>query len=67
MLIRKYGAQSRSTNLYKVKLHICLYSLHHISIWSLTFQFRVNLVPAIISWMEITDVANGQNKKISSH
>ena len=35
-----------------------------VSIWSLNFQYLVNLVPFIISWTEITNMANNQNKKL---
>ena len=36
-----------------------------VSIWSLIFQYSVNLVPTIIFWMKIDDVSNGQNKKLA--
>ena len=32
------------------------------SIWSLTYQYHVNLVYVVISWMKIDDISNGQNK-----
>ena len=35
-------------------------------IWLITFQYRINLVYAIISWMEIVDVTNDQSKKLVS-
>ena len=41
-----------------------LYHLYHISIWPLTFQCHVNLVPAVIYWMKISDVTNGQNREL---
>ena len=57
---------------YKGKLHIeslsfapyfnLIPNLSIVSIWSLTFQYHINLVPIIISWMKIDDMANGQNK-----
>ena len=34
-----------------------------VSIWSLTFQYHVNLIPTVIFWMKIDDVSNSQNKK----
>ena len=37
-----------------------------VSIWSLIFQYYVNLVTSIIFWIEITDIANAQNKKLVS-
>ena len=39
-------------------------NLSIMSIWSLTFQYHVNLVPFIISWTKIADMANSQNKKL---
>ena len=33
-----------------------------VSIWSLTFQSRVNLVYVIIYWMKINDMSNSHNK-----
>ena len=39
-------------------------NLSILSIWFLNFQCHVNLVPSIISWTEITDMANSQNKKL---
>ena len=36
-----------------------------VSIWSLTFQYCVNLVFTIIFWMKIDDASNGQNKKLA--
>ena len=39
-------------------------NLSIILISSLTFQCYVNLVFAVISWMEITNVVNSQNKKL---
>ena len=36
-----------------------------VSIWSLTFQYCVSLAPAVIFWMKIDDVSNGQNKKLA--
>ena len=51
------------------------YFLHYISIWfiiflivliwSLTFHYCISLVPAVISWMKIANMANDQNKKFS--
>ena len=35
-----------------------------VSIWFLTFQYRVNLVSVVIFFMKIAYVANGQNKKL---
>ena len=35
-------------------------------IWFITFQYCINLVTAIIFWMKIDDVSNGQNKKLAS-
>ena len=32
-----------------------------VSIWSLIFQYRVNLVIVFIFWMKINDVFNDQN------
>ena len=40
-------------------------NLSIVSIWSLTFQYCVNLVPAIIFWMKIDDMSNSQNKKVA--
>ena len=39
-------------------------SLSIVLIWSLNFQCHVNLVFSIISWTEIADMANSQNKKL---
>ena len=63
-------------DLFKDKLHICVNlslsftpyfnlvsNLSIVLIWSLTFLCYVNLVFTVIFWMEIADVANGQNKK----
>ena len=36
-----------------------------VSIWSLTFQYHVNLVLTIIFWMKIDNASNGQNKKLA--
>ena len=36
-----------------------------VSIWSLTFQYRVNLVLTINFWMKIDDTSKGQNKKLA--
>ena len=59
-----------------MKNKLCILSLSFISyfnlisnlsiilISSLTFQCYVNLVPTIISLIEIADVENGQNKKL---
>ena len=41
-----------------------VFNLSIVSIWSLNFQCHVNLAPSIISWTEITDMANSQNKKL---
>ena len=35
-----------------------------VSIWFITFQFHVNLVPTVIYWMKISNMANSQNKKL---
>ena len=35
------------------------------SIWFLNFYYHINLIPIIIFWMQIDDMFNGQNKKIS--
>ena len=40
-------------------------NLSIVSIWSLTFQYRVNLVLTIIFLMKIDKVSNGQNKKLA--
>ena len=37
--------------------------VHNISILSIIFQCHVNLVSTAISWMEIANMANRQNKK----
>ena len=42
-----------------------IHNLSIVSIWSLTFQCRVNLVPTVIFWMKIDDMSNGQNKKLA--
>ena len=39
-------------------------NLSIVSIWYLNFQCHVNLVSSIISWIEIADMANSQNKKL---
>ena len=62
-----------AVDLFKDKLHIwslsfILYfnlvsNLSIVLIWSLTFLCCVNLVLTVISWMEIADMANCQNKK----
>ena len=54
------------------KLRICsssytpyfnlVFNLSIVSIWSLTFQYHVNLVIIVIFWMKIDDAFNGQNK-----
>ena len=36
-----------------------------VSIWSLTFQYRVNLVLTVNFWMKIDDTSNSQNKKLA--
>ena len=36
-----------------------------VSIWSLTFQYRVNLVLTVNFWMKFDDTSNGQNKKLA--
>ena len=36
-----------------------------VSIWSLTFQYCVNLVLTVNFWMKIDDASNGQNKKLA--
>ena len=36
------------------------------SIWSLTFQYHINLIHTIIFWMKIDDIFNDQNKKLVS-
>ena len=43
-----------------------IHNLSIVSIWSLTFQYPVNLVPTVILWMKIDDMSNGQNKKLAS-
>ena len=40
-----------------------VFNLLIVSIWSLTFQYHVNLVIIVIFWMTIDDAFNGQNKK----
>ena len=40
-----------------------VFNLSIVSIWSLTFQYHVNLVIIVIFWMKIDDAFNGQNKK----
>ena len=39
-----------------------VFNLSIVSIWSLTFQYHVNLVIIVIFWMKIDDAFNGQNK-----
>ena len=39
-------------------------NLSIVLIWSLNFQCHFNLVLSIISWTEIADMANSQNKKL---
>ena len=36
-----------------------------LSIWSLIFQYHVNIVIAIIFWMKINNMFNGQNNKLA--
>ena len=36
-----------------------------LSIWSLIFQYHVNIVIAIIFWMRINNMFNGQNNKLA--
>ena len=36
-----------------------------VSIWSLTFQYRVNLVLTVNFLMKFDDTSNGQNKKLA--
>ena len=42
---------------FKIVLNLSI-----VSNWSLTFQCRVDLVSAVIYWMEKSDVSNGLNK-----
>ena len=39
-------------------------NLSIMSVWSLTFQYHVSLVSAVIFWMKIDDLSNCQNKKL---
>ena len=42
-----------------------IYNFSIVSIWSITFQYRANLVITIIFWMKIDGTSNGQNKKLA--
>ena len=42
-----------------------VHNLSILSIKSLTFEYQVNLVITIISWMKISDMTNDQNKKLA--
>ena len=60
-----------------IKAKVCIWSLSYtpyfnlvpiiliVSIWSLKFQYRVNLVLTINFWMKTDDTSNGQNKKLA--
>ena len=58
---------------YKLCIWFLFYTLYFnlipnisiVSIWSITFQYRVSLALAVIFWMKIDDVSNGQNKKLA--
>ena len=41
-----------------------VHNLSIVPIWSLTFQYCVNLVSTVNFWMKIDDAFNGQNKKL---
>ena len=42
-----------------------IHNISIVSIWLLTFQYRINLAPTFILWMKIDNVFNGQNKKLA--
>ena len=39
-----------------------VFNLSIMSIWSLTFRYRVNLVSVVIIWIKIDDMVNDQKK-----
>ena len=65
---------SKNKNKNKIKItflslsYILYFNLIHnisiLSIWFLIFQYHVNIVIAIIFWMKINNVFNGQNNKL---
>ena len=65
LVIKYFKYKLRIWFLFYILYFNLIHNISIVSIWSLTFQYRVSLAPAIIFWMKIDDVSNGQNKKLA--
>ena len=65
LVIKYFKYKLRIWFLFYILYFNLIHNISIVSIWSLTFQYCVNLTPAIIFWMKIDDVSNGQNKKLA--
>ena len=65
LVIKYFKYKLRIWFLFYILYFNLIHNISIVSIWSLTFQYRVSLASVIIFWMKIDDVSNDQNKKLA--